>query len=56
MKIEWPTASVLVATIAAIVVAWMTAPEHRVDIVAGVGTIGSFLLALLRPLAKVDEK
>ena len=40
-KIEWPTAIVLVAVIAAIVAVWITAPDHRGDILAALGTAGA---------------
>lgn len=49
-KIEWPTALVLVAVIAAIVAVWITAPDHRGDILAALGTAGAVVLALMRAL------
>lgn len=49
-KIEWPTAIVLVAVIAAIVAVWITAPDHRGDILAALGTAGAVVLALMRAL------
>lgn len=49
-KIEWPTAAVLVALIAAIVAVWVTGPEHRGDILAGLGVCGGAVLAIMRAL------
>lgn len=49
-KIEWPTAAVLIALIAAIVAVWVTGPEHRGDILAGLGVCGGAVLALMRAL------
>lgn len=50
-KIEWPTAAVLVAVIAAIVTVWVTSPDHRGDILAVLGTVGAIVLAVMRALA-----
>jgi hypothetical protein len=49
-RLEWPTAVVLVAVIAAIVAVWITAPDHRGDILAALGTTGAAVLALMRAL------
>jgi hypothetical protein len=49
-RLEWPTAVVLVAVIAAIVAVWVTAPDHRGDILAALGTAGAAVLALMREL------
>ncbi len=49
-RIEWPTVAVLGLVLAALVVVWVTGPEHRGDILAGVGAVGAVLLAVLRPM------
>lgn len=51
-RISWPTAAVLVAIIAAIVVVWVTSPDHRGDILAALGTVGALLLAIMRPMLR----
>ncbi len=49
-RIEWPTVAVLGLVLAALVVVWVTGPEHRGDILASVGAVGAVLLAVLRPM------
>jgi hypothetical protein len=49
-RIEWPTVAVLGLVLTALVVVWVTGPEHRGDILAGVGAVGAVLLAVLRPM------
>lgn len=49
-RLEWPTAVVLVAVLAALVAVWITAPDHRGDILAAIGGGGAAVLALMRAL------
>jgi hypothetical protein len=49
-RIEWPTVAVLALVLTALCVVWVTGPEHRGDILAGVGAVGALLLAVLRPM------
>jgi hypothetical protein len=49
-RIEWPTVAVLGLVLAALVVVWVTGPEHRGDILAALGTVGALLLAVMRPM------
>lgn len=51
-RISWQTASVLIAVIAAIVIVWVTSPDHRGDILAALGTVGALLLAVMRPMLR----
>lgn len=51
-RISWQTAAVLIAVIAAIVIVWVTSPDHRGDILAALGTIGALLLAVMRPMLR----
>ena len=51
-RISWQTAAVLIAVIAAIVIVWVTSPDHRSDILAALGTIGALLLAVMRPMMR----
>lgn len=51
-RISWPTAAVLVAVIAAIVVVWVTSPDHRGDILGAIGALGALLLAVMRPMLR----
>lgn len=45
--IAWPTVAVLALVLTALVVVWITGPEHRGDILAGIGALGAVLLAAL---------
>ena len=47
-KIEWPTAAVLVATVAALTVVYILVPDHRAEIATVVGVSGSVVLAFMR--------
>lgn len=49
-RIEWPTVAVLGLVLTSLCVVWVTGPEHRGDILAGVGAVGAMLLAILRPM------
>lgn len=49
-RVEWPTVAVLALVLTALCVVWVTGPEHRGDILAGVGAVGALLLAVLRPM------
>lgn len=51
-RISWQTAAVLIAVIAAIVVVWVTSPDHRGDLLAALGTLGALLLAVMRPMLR----
>jgi hypothetical protein len=42
--------AVLGLVLTALCVVWITGPEHRGDILAGVGAVGALLLAVLRPM------
>lgn len=46
-RIAWPTVVVLALVLTALCVVWITGPEHRGDILAGVGALGAVLLASL---------
>lgn len=45
--ISWPTVAALGLVLAALVAVWVTGPDHRGDILAGLGALGAVLLAAL---------
>lgn len=45
--ISWPTVAALALVLATLCVVWVTSPDHRGDILAGVGALGAVLLAAL---------
>lgn len=49
-RVEWPTVAVLALVLTALCVVWVTGPEHRGDILLGIGAIGNLLLAIMRPM------
>lgn len=49
-KLEWQTVVVLVAFVAAAVVVWTVAPDHRGDILATLAVVGPAVLAVMRPM------
>lgn len=46
-RIAWPTVAVLALVLATLCIVWVTGPDHRGDILAGVGALGAVLLAAL---------
>lgn len=56
-RIEWPTAAVLIALIiATVVVLAIVEPAQQVTVLAGIGTAGGTLLALMRQLVRQPDK
>lgn len=47
VTIAWPTVAALGLVLAALVTVWITGPDHRGDILAGLGALGAVLLAAL---------
>ena len=49
-KIQWPTAAVVCVLWVTLAAVFVLVPEHRTEIMAGVATIGSLALAVMRPM------
>ena len=55
-RIEWPTALVLCALLAALVAVWaLASPEQRADMLTGVAAVGGVALALMRAMLRAHE-
>lgn len=56
-RIEWPTAIVLCAMLAALVAVWaLASPEQRADMLTGVAAVGGVALALMRAMLRAQEQ
>ena len=56
-RIEWPTALVLCAMLAALVAVWaLASPEQRADMLTGVAAVGGVALALMRAMLRAQEQ
>ena len=59
-KIQWPTVAALAVVVAAVLAAYLAGPalgvpeESHAQLVAGVGVVGSLLLAAMRSLLSTD--
>jgi len=55
-RIEWPTALVLLGTLAALIAVWVIAsPEQRDTMLTGVAALGSVVLAVMRAMLRAQE-
>lgn len=55
-RIEWPTAIVLLGTLAALIAVWVVAsPEQRDTMLTGVAALGSVVLAIMRAMLRAQE-
>jgi hypothetical protein len=55
-RIEWPTALVLLGTLAALIAVWtLASPEQRDTMLTGVAALGSVVLAVMRAMLRAQE-
>lgn len=51
-RIEWPTAAVLIAAVLTIGAAYLFAEDGRTELIAGIGTVSTAVLALMERMVR----